>query len=212
MRLVIAIAILCLIQIAIAADPNQGATVLQPSGTGNANKGVSVLTPSGAAPAGGCITGKGCGNKNTTAASSDAPIAAPPAGMTNAIVIRPKGDCGCEKEDLNCRCDKPKYVEPEIKEPPRNCTCTEAEETCACLQALRHHGHHKKRIHETVAPEQSPNHVVPEVREKLHHIPDCANGNPCQQPEFVQPEIKKECPCALLENVECACNSLKPNF
>jgi len=214
MRFVVVIAVLCLLQIALAVaepkDPNKGATVLQPSGAGNASKGTTVLTPSGAAPVGDCVTGsKGCAKKSDPS-DPNAPIAPPPPGMNVAIVIRQKADCGCEKDEVDCKCEKLKYVEPEIREPPKNCTCTEEEEVCACLRTLHHH---KKRVHEHVAPEQAPNHVVPEVRDKLHHIRDCADGNPCQpQPEFVQPEIKKECACAHLENVDCPCNFLKPNF
>jgi len=211
MRVVAVIVALCVIQIAFAADPNKGATVLQPSGAGNASKGVTVLTPSGSAPVGDCVTGsKGCA-KQASPSDPNAPIAPPPAGMNVAIVIHPKADCGCEKDELDCRCDgKPKYVEPEIREVPKNCTCSEEEETCACLRALHHK---KKHIRETVAPEQAPNHVVPEVRAKLHHLRDCADGNPCApQPEYTQPEIKKECGCANQANVDCPCSFLKPNF
>jgi hypothetical protein len=209
MRVVAVIAALCLIQIAFAVDPNQGATVLQPTPNGNSSKGVTVLSPSGTL-SGACVTGsKGCAAKaQATTSDPNAPIAAPPAGMNVAIVIHPKADCGCEKDEVDCKCDqRPKYVEPEIKEPPRNCTCTSEDETCACLRTL-----HKKRVHELVAPEQSPNHVVPEVREKLHHIRNCADGNPCQpQPEYTQPEIKKECACANLQNVDCPCSAFRPN-
>jgi len=206
MRFVVVIAALCLLQIALAADPNPGATVLQPSsGAGNGTRGTTVLTPSGSAPVGDCVTGsKGCAKQSNP---SD-PIAPPPPGMNVAIVIRPKGDCGCDKDEVDCKCEKQKFVEPEIREPPKNCTCTEGEENCACLRSFR-----KKRVHETVAPEQAPNHVVPEVRGKVYKAADCANGNPCQpQPEFVQPEIKKGCACANQDNVDCPCNFLKPNF
>jgi len=228
MRVIVAIAILCLLHIVSAdpkKDPNKGATLLQPSTAGNASKGVTVLTPSGTNPTGECVTGsKGCA-KRSSPSDPDAPIASPPPGMNHAIVIHPKPECGCEKDEIDCHCERMKYVEPEIKHPPVNCTCREEEETCECLRALRHrhhhhnhhhehdhHSHHNKHhVHETVAPEQAPNHVVPEVREKLHHIKTC-DGNPCEQPEYVQPEIKKECACAHLDHGDCPCAFFRPNF
>jgi len=209
MRIIVAIAVLCLFQIAFAADPKQGVTVLQPSTAGNASKGVTVLTPSGDSPTGACVTGtKGCA-KQPSATDPNAPIAPPPPGMAIAIVIRPKGDCGCDKDEVDCKCEKFKYVEPELKQPLTNCSCTDIE-TCACLRELRKRSAKK----ETVAPEQSPNHVVPEVRAKLFKIRNCADGPCAPEPEFVQPEIKKECACANVANVDCACAglNLKPNF
>jgi len=225
MRVIVAIAVLCVLHI-VSADPNKGATLLQPSTAGNASKGTTVLTPSGANPTGGdCVTGsKGCA-KRSNPSDPDAPIAAPPAGMNNAIVIHPKADCGCEKDEVDCHCERMKYVEPEIKHPPVNCTCRDEEPDCPCLRALRHHrhhhhhhnsqhdSHHKHHVREHVAPEQAPNHVVPEVRDKLHHIHRLTcDGNPCAPPpEYVQPEIKKECACAHLEG-DCPCSFLKSNF
>jgi len=235
MRVIVAIAVLCILHIVCAdpnKDPKKGATLLQPSTAGNASKGVTVLTPSGSNPTGECVTGsKGCEKRGTGPTDPNAAIAAPPPGMNHAIVIHPKGDCGCEKDEIDCHCERMKYVEPEIKHPPINCTCRDEEKDCECLRALRHrhrhhhehhglhdhHGHHdhkKHHIHETVAPEQAPNHVVPEVREKLHHIlrTDCA-GNACAPPpEFVQPEIKKECACAHLDHGDCPCAFLRSNF
>ena len=109
---------------------------------------------------------------------------------------------------MNCACNQPEYVEPEIKV-NNTCGCLELPE-CACREF--HHHHHEHSEVETVAPEQAPNHVAPELVHKIQHPCD-PTKNPCApQPEYTQPEIKPECPCANQANTECACNNLKPNF
>jgi len=218
------IASLFFIQVAFAADPNQGVTTLQPTTAGDATSGVTVLSTNGQAPTGACAVGSaGCQSAAAAAAAasanSNAPIAAPPPGMHNALVIHPKADCGCQKEELNCACAKQEFVEPELKPIPRNCSCSEDVQDCSCR---RHHNHHESSESgessqiETVAPEQSPNHVVPEVRNKLYHPPAPAlcNGTACpKKPEFVQPELTPDCSCAAQQEAsECACAHLKPNF
>lgn len=184
-RLFAILAALCLVQFAIAADiQGDGETILKPTTSGNSAAGVTVLTPSGAAPA----------------PTATAPVTPPPAGMKAAIVLHPKSDCGCQQE-AECECNKPKFVEPEIKPEHSDCACA-GEESCGC--------HQKSTA--TVAPEQAPAHVEPEVVEKINHPSPCVSDCEKKQPEFVQPEIKVECGCADKANEECACSHFKPNF
>jgi len=236
-RILAVAAVLFLIQAAFAADPNQGATVLQPSGVSSPNKGVTVLTTNGQPPVGACAVGQsGCNKTKEHFHDPDAPIAPPPPGYKVAVVIHQKSSaCECPKEELNCACaPKVEFVQPELKPVPKRCKCDDLTTPCPC-EAFEHfeheharrfghhrHGEHSESsehsehsehswVHETVAPEQAPRHVKPEVREKLRKIFDCAKGDPCApQPEYTQPELKPECSCAP-QVTDCACHALMSN-
>jgi len=208
MRLFAVLAAFCLIQVAFAVtvDPNQGATILKPAG-GDATSGTTIMTTTGQPPADGTACAAGTTCPATTPAATPAPptgpVAAPPPGYKAAVVIHAQAPCGCQAAELNCACNQPQYVEPELKPEANACGCLQME-ICGCRVSTV--------APETVAPEQAPNHVAPEVVEKIQRPCDLTTGPCAPQPEFVQPELKLECPCATQINVDCACSHFKPNF
>jgi len=104
--------------------------------------------------------------------------------------------CGCSEVADDCGCRKKvQYVEPEIKkEGSSNCGCHQ-EETCSCRDS-------GSSSH--VAAE--PKHMYRDACGCLHEAV-CA----CRKAEFVQPELKSDCPCAAQLDQDCACSHLRRN-